>query len=399
MRWPWQRKTEERSISFQDLWGSGVDIDELTLGQPHNALGLAPVWAATRLIADSIAALPLQAFREAEGIKTQITTPVILKDPSIFGTTTEWVQRALTSLLLRGNAFGLITSFDGRGFPEQLEWLHPEEVTLANDERTTMRPQWQWRGRPVAPWLGPDSIGQLVHIPWYVMPGEILGLSPIQAFRVTIEGGLAAHRFGRDFFRNEAIPSAVLETEQKVDQQEAQLIKERFIEASKGRKPTVLGRGVKYNPITVAPDDSQFLETIRSTATTVASIYGVPPEMIGGETGSSQTYANVEQRALNLVQHTLRPYLVKLERHISTLLPEPQFARFNIDALVRADLKTRMESHKIAIDAGVRTVDEAREIEDLPPLPEDEQPEEPQPPQNGVAPVAVVTNTEEPDDD
>ena len=242
--------------------------------------------------------------------------------------------------------------------------------------------------------MGRDSGGALLHIPWYVLPGQVLGLSPIKAFARTVETGILSERFARNFFRDDAIPSGVLETDRAVDQDQAKTIKSRFKAAASGREPVVLGGGAKYHAITVPPDESQFLETIKANATQIASIYGVPPEMIGGMSGSSMTYANVEQQSLNLVTHTFRPYLTKLEQHLSTLLPRPQVVRFNLDALLRADLKTRYQAHQIALKApAFMTVDEVRELEDMGPMPKQELPE---PSLNGLGdleeaePVAVV---------
>lgn len=364
--WPSRRKTEQRSISFQDFWGSGADVATVNANSINTALTLAPVWAATRLIADNIAALPLQAYRKTGDVRTQISTPSLFTEPTIFGGSYEWVQRALVSLLLRGNAYGLVTSVDSLGYPRQVEWLHPDDVTI-KDDRTTTRPEWFYLGRPVEAWMGRDSVGQLLHIPWYVLPGQVLGLSPIRAFATTIEAGIYAQQFGHDFFFDGGVPKAVLETDQEVKQEQAEIIKSRFLVAASRRAPVVLGAGTTYKPITVPPEESQFLQTIKANATTVASIYGLAPEDIGGESGNSMTYANVEQRALDRMR-ALTPYAAKLEAPFSGLLPRPQYVRFNLDALVRADLKTRYETHGIALDKKFKTVDEIRALEDLPPL-------------------------------
>jgi HK97 family phage portal protein len=247
-----------------------------------------------------------------------------------------------------------------------VEWLHPDDVTV-RDDRTVARPQWYYLGRPVDAWLGRDSAGDLLHIPWYVLPGQVLGLSPIAAFATTIESGIYAQRFGHDFFKDDGIPKAVLETDQPVDQPQAQMIKDRFKAASRGRDVVVMGAGAKYKPITVSPEESQFLETIKANATTIASIYGVRPERIGGESGNSMTYANVENQAMADLQD-LRPYLSKLEESFSVLLPRPQYVRFNLDSLLRADTKTRYETHALALTQKFKTVEEVRADEDLPPL-------------------------------
>jgi HK97 family phage portal protein len=98
-------------------------------------------------------------------------------------------------------------------------------------------------------------------------------------------------------------------------------------------------------------------------------VYGIPPEMIGGEAGSSNTYANVEQQQINFVMFTLRPWLVRLETAFSALLPDRQYVKFNSDALIRADLKTRWEVNQIRVNLGAASLDEIRAQEDEPPLP------------------------------
>jgi HK97 family phage portal protein len=364
---------EQRSISFQDVWGSGADRSPVNAAAIDVALTLAPVFAATRLIAHGIASLPLQGYRKVGEDRRPIQTPALFANPTIFGGPYEWVQRALISLLLRGNAYGFVTAVDRAGYPAQLEWLHPDDVTL-KDDRTNGRPEWFYLGRPVDAWLGRDSVGELLHIPWYVLPGHVLGLSPIRAFSTTIESGIYAQRFGRDFFADGAVPAAVLETDQAVNRDQATLIKERFVQASRGRAPVVLGAGTKYRPITVPPEESQFLESIKANATIIASIYGVRPERIGGESGNSMTYANVENQAIADL-HDLQPYLTKLEAPFSSLLPKPQYVRFNLDSLLRADTQTRYATHGVALDKKFKTVDEVRADEDLPPLTDEQKAE------------------------
>jgi HK97 family phage portal protein len=207
-----------------------------------------------------------------------------------------------------------------------------------------------------------------------VLPGRVLGLSPIGAFSMTIEAGIYAQRFGRDFLADDGIPKAVLETDQTVDEPKAKIIKERFMLASRGRSPVVLGAGTKYKPITVTPEESQILQSIKANATIIASIYGVRPERIGGESGNSMTYANVENQAIADL-HDLQPYLTKLEGPFSSLLPRPQYVRFNLDSLLRADTKTRYETHAIALDKKFKTVDEVRKLEDMPPLTDEQKAE------------------------
>lgn len=358
--WPF-RRAEKRTITFQDLWGSGADT-KLIHNAADRALHLVPVFAATRLLSDSIASLPLQTFRESGFTCTRIADPALLKNPTQYGTVYDWVHRAVTSLLLRGNAYGLVTARDALGFPTQIEWLDPDDVELF-DNRTIAPPVWYYLGRRV-----PNE--DFVHIPWYTVPGEVKGLSPIGHFKTTIETGLEAQQYGRDWFVNGAVPAAVLETDQAVTPDQYQAVKRRFKRAAEGRDVVVLGAGAKYKPISVAPDEAQFLQTIKATANQTAAIYGVPPEKIGGEVGHSMTYTTQVQTSLDFVKHSLRPYLVKLEWAISSLLPRGQYVKFNVDELLRADTLSRYQAHHFALTDGWKSRDEVRAEEDMAPLPD-----------------------------
>jgi HK97 family phage portal protein len=135
------------------------------------------------------------------------------------------------------------------------------------------------------------------------------------------------------------------------------------------RKTAVLAGGFKWEPVTIAPEESQFVETMKLNVAQIARVFGVPPEMIGGEAGNSLTYANVEARALDFLRYSLNPWIVRVEHALGRLIPSKQFVKFNPGAMLRSTTKERYEAHKIALEAGFLTVDEVRELEDRPPLP------------------------------
>lgn len=382
--WPFRKRPAEsvygdpeaRSITFQDLWGAGANFQDLwgsgldvgtrtTTVSLDRALSLTPVYAATSLIADLVSGCPLQAFRKSGKDRIELDPkPQLLTNPTQFGTSVDWMHRAVVSMALRGNAYGFITGFDRLGYPTQIEWLHPDDVTV-RDNFTEAPIQWYHRGRPI------DS-DLIVHIPYYTVPGFVLGLSPIRAYAMVVDTGLYAHHFGRDYFRNGSVPAGILRTDQKIDDEtQADVIKARFKRNAARREPVVLGSGLDYKTISVAPNESQFLETLRATATQIASIYHLHPEMIGGDQGRSAsiTYANVEQRAMETVKLALTPYIRRIEEALFHRLPGQQYCRFNLDSFVRADIKTRYEAHALALTNGWMSRDEIREIEDLPPMP------------------------------
>jgi HK97 family phage portal protein len=357
----WGRKAEERAISYTDVWARGGDVSTISSASINTALRLAPVYSATRLLADQFAAAPLHAYRTAQdGSRGRLDRqPSLIIAPSATVSAFTWKYQAITSVLLRGNAFGLITGLDANGWPTTVEWLNPDNVDV---DESTANPVYYYNGRLL-------ERSSVVHIPGYVVAGSCVGASPLTAFKTVIETGLRAQDFGRDWFKNGAVPGGILKnTEQVVSAEVADVAKRRFKAATANRELFVTGSDWDYSTLSVPADEARFIETLKLTATQIANVYGVPPERVGGETGSSMTYGNREQDSLDLVTFGLRPWFVRFEEALSALMPRPQYARFNIDAIVRADLLTRYQAHEIALRIGLETNDEGRSIEDRPPL-------------------------------
>jgi HK97 family phage portal protein len=213
--------------------------------------------------------------------------------------------------------------------------------------------------------------------------------------------GLYAQSFGYDYFANGGHPPGTFRntTQDIVDQGAAAAIKARVGAAIRTREPLVYGKDWEYTPLSVSPAEAQFLETIRATATQVATIYSIPAEMIGGDTGRSMTYATVELNSIQYVQWAVRPWLATIEAALSALLPERQYVKFNADALIRTDTKTRYEVYEIARKIGLQSQNEQRRLEDLPAVPggDDHSPlgtnlTPPGTPTSGSAPVAATDN-------
>lgn len=328
------------------------------------ALSLGSVFAANRLLAQSISTLPLKAYRRTEDGQARVPMPRL---PQLFdqlvtdGQLVPWLHRAVVSLGVRGNAYGWVISRDGYGFPTVIEWLHPNMV--APDDRPGAYGGWLINGRPV-----PRE--DIIHIPMFALPGERLGMSPIASFAATLGVGLQAQTYASDWFSAGGFPPGTFKnTEQMVNPTQAEEIKGRLKAAIGSRSPLVYGKDWDYNAVSVPPEEAQFVQTMKLTTNQIAAIYGIPPEMIGGESGSSMTYANVEQQQINFVMFTLRPWLVLLESTFTSLLPDRQYVRFNADALIRADLKTRWEVNQIRVNLGATSVDEIRIQEDQAALP------------------------------
>jgi HK97 family phage portal protein len=322
------------------------------------------VFAATRLLCDAVAQTPLHAYSDSGRMSRQ---PAFLTSPSARGTRYDWMYRLTYSLLIRGNAFGVITGIGADGWPTSVEWLNPADVSVMDDD-ATLNPVFMVAGQPVAE-------GAILHIPAFPLPGKVLGMSPLKAFATTTEVGWQAIRFGRDWFRNNGNPGAVLQNTKldTIPKPTTDVIKARFKEAVAARDLLVVGRDWEFNSVSIPAEESQFLQTIKASANQVAAIYGVPPERIGGEAASSRSYANLDMDLRYVRSTSVAGWLTQIEQAMTKLAPGRRYVQFNMDANIRADTLTRMQAHEIALRTGIETQDEARAVEDKAPMTPEQQ--------------------------
>lgn len=327
-------------------------------GSVSSALSLVPLFAATSLIADSLCVMPCHTYRDKLRLKPQ---PQLTANPhpNPAFTRAEWMHQFSTSYLLRGNAYGVIVAIDSQGFATKIQWLNPDGVDV--DERGST-PVYYSGGIEIDP-------ATMVHIPWYPQPGSIVGLSPVGQFKAQIEMGHAAQRFGRNWFRNGSTPSGHLKYGAgTLTPEQSTFVKSRFKAAVAHNDVFVSGKDWDWTAMSVKPEEAQFLQTIKAGANEMAAIYKVSPDDIGGEAASSLTYSTVEMNQLKFQTRALQPIFTRLEMHMTRLRPGDQYVKFNPDAMVRTDLLTRMQAHKIALETGLETHPEGRALEDKPPL-------------------------------
>ncbi|MFI5755629.1 phage portal protein [Streptomyces sp. NPDC051569] len=359
----WAGAAGKRAITALP-WGSGGSRRAGSVS-PERALSLIPLFACVRILADSVASLPVQLYRRNGATRELVSyVPQLLFAPAAVDDLFMWLHKCVVSMAMRGNAYGLITQRDDLAFPTMIEWLNPDDVWV--DELHPTRPVFYWQGRVV-------PAGDIVHIPWVVLPGRVVGLSPIAAFAESIGQGLDTVEYGRSWFENGGTPPATMKNIGKaINPDEAEEISDRLAARVRARRPLVFGSDWDFTALKVSPEESQFIETMRLNATQIATIYGVPPSKAGGETGGSMTYSTVEMEGIDLATFTLRPWLVRLETKFSQLMPGREFVKFNVDAMLRTSLLDRYRAHGMALDQGWQNRDGIRALEDLPPLPNGE---------------------------
>lgn len=360
-------RREARAVTAQNVLDAIRTQRMSGTAGPHvdaeSAMRLSAVWACVRLLAGVGSTLPLDQYRKTpDGTRQPLPQSSLFVSPVPDMTLSTWLYQVWTSLLLNGNAYGLVTGLGANGYPSTVEVVDPACV-----EWRSAPDGWHSvvDGRDLKRW----PVGPLWHVPLFTVPGQPFGMSPIENARHTIGAGMSAESFGAQFFQGGGNPNAIIYSESELTADQASGIKSAFVSATSGnREPAVMGAGLKYERIQINPEESQFLDSQRFTVEQVARIYGVFPEMIGGATsGSNVTYANREQRAADWLTFGFMPYLVPVEDALSSLVPRPQRIKFNVDALLRSDLKTRYESYAIGT-AGkpFLRVSEVRDLEDLP---------------------------------
>ena len=352
---------ERRSSAFQTLFAAGALTDRPSLAgvrvTEETSLRLSAVYASVRLISDTVATLPVDQYIRQDGQRVPFRPqdPWVLQPSVDLPRTTFW-QQVMMSLLLDGNAF-VLKARDGIGRIDNLTVLNPTHVQVLKD-----RQGFQVEG------LGVYPASDILHVTEMLLPGKDRGTSRIEQAKESLGLGLALQEYASTFFGNGAFPGVVIEIPGEPTLEQRQEIQATWENSHKGtrraHKPVVMMNGSKVTPISVNPDDSQLLDQRKFAVEEVCRLFRIPPFMLGVTEGG-MSFASVEQQMLFFAEHTIRPYVEMLESAFSRMLVnERSFIKFNLNALVRADLTTRTESYSKALLAGYMSVNDVRSLED-----------------------------------
>jgi HK97 family phage portal protein len=342
--------------------------------------------ASVNLLASIVSMLPMHVLRDGVPGKFDLTAADWLDDPQGLGYgRQDFLYQVVTSAAYSGNAVCTKTGFNSLDLPTGLNPRDLGEVVVTKD-KATGRITW--------------SIGDEKNIPaknvWHFRrfprAGQVMSSSPILQYAMTLGLAYNAERFGASWFTEGGVPVGILTTEGTIDQETATAIKKRWMERLNSREPAVLYSGMKYQPLQVSPEESQFLATQAFTAAQCARILGPGlAEILGLATGDTMTYKNREQVAIDLLTYTVDPWLSLLERAFSQMLPKPRQVQFDRDALLRTDLVQRFNAYRIGLGptAPFITQAEIRGRENLAHLPGTD--ELPAPATAGTPPTSPVS--------
>ena len=342
---------------------SGKAVNERT------AMQTSAVYACVRILAESVAGLPLHVYeRTANGSKsTKPSHPLyrLLHDePNREMTSFVFRETLMSHLLLWGNAYAQIIR-DGRGFPIALYPLLPDRMAVDRNESGELVYTYQSDRGQVK--LRRENV---LHIPGLGFDG-LIGYSPIAMAKNAVGLALATEDYGATFFANGANPGGVLEHPGVIKPEQADRLRESWqsqFGGANAHKVAVLEEGLKFHQMSIPPEQAQFLETRKFQINEIARIFRVPPHMVGDLEKSS--FSNIEQQSLEFVKYTLDPWVVRWEQSLQQVLILPSekatiFIKFNLDGLLRGDYQSRMQGYSTGIQNGFMSVNDVRGLEDM----------------------------------
>ena len=373
----WRGKARDRPTNslfgsaytfFFGTTSSGKTVNERT------AMQTTAVYACVRILAETIASLPLHTYKHTtSGKEKAIEHPLfyLLHDePNPEMTSFVFRETLMSHLLLWGNAYAQIIR-DGRGKVLSLYPLLPDRMTVDRTAKGDL--YYEYRKDTGSVLLPKDEV---LHIPGLGFDG-LVGYSPIAMAKNAIGMALACEEYGSTFFANGANPGGVLEHPGVV--KDPSKIRESwnavYQGSSNAHRVAVLEEGMKFQSIGIPPEQAQFLETRKFQINEIARIFRIPPHMVGDLEKSS--FSNIEQQSLEFVMYTLDPWVIRWEMALQRALFSPTekkeyFVKFNVDGLLRGDYQSRMSGYAVGIQNGYFSPNDVRRLENLNLIPDED---------------------------
>lgn len=349
----------------------------------HTAMQMSAVYACVRILSEAIAEIPLNFYHyTADGGKEKCPSHplyyLLHDEPNPEMTSFVFRETLMGHLLLWGNAYAQIVR-NGRGEVLALYPLLPDRMQVDRDSAgrlvytyTRYRDEAGSRCEFETIKLYKEDV---LHIPGLGFDG-LVGYSPIAMARNAIGMSMAAEDYGASFFANGATPGGVLEHPGIVKDPER--LRESWRSQFSGKNShsiAVLEEGMTFKPMSIPPDEAQFLETRKFQIDEIARIFRVPPHMVGDLEKSS--FSNIEQQSLEFVKYTLNPWVARWEQSLAhaLLLPREKqqyVVKFNVDGLLRGDYQSRMNGYAIGRQNGWLSSNDIRELENMNRIPAEE---------------------------
>lgn len=368
--------------------GSGYSFmfGRTTSGKPVNertAMQTTAVYACVRILAETVASLPLHVYEYKDGGKELVHDHplyyLLHNEPNPEMTSFVFRETLMSHLLIWGNAYAQIVR-DGSGKVLGLYPLLPNKMDVDRDNRGRIYYVYSrdTNENPMFKDYGDIKLRaeDVLHIPGLGFDG-LIGYSPIAMAKNAVGMTLACEEYGASFFTNGANPGGVLEHPGVL--KDPSKVRESWNSVYRGtnnaHKIAVLEEGMKYQQIGIPPEEAQFLETRKFQINEIARLYRIPPHMVGDLEKSS--FSNIEQQSLEFVKYTLDPWVIRWEQSLqrSLLLPGEKnkyFIKLNVDGLLRGDYQSRMNGYATGRQNGWFSTNDIREMENMNPISDEE---------------------------
>lgn len=359
----------DTSEKLASLLGSWYDTDAGESITSANALQITTVYSCIRVLAESIGMLPCSMMVETnKGKEKAINHPahrLFNVSPNDYQTAQEWKELCVAHLMLRGNHYSYINRVNGEAV--ELLPLSPDAVlpSLTNDYQVEYTVTF--KNGDVAVLNSAD----ILHIKLFSIDG-VCGLSPVSQARNALGLAKATEKHGSRLFKNGAKPFGVLKAAGNLTDEQFEGLKAQ-IDGYSGEgafKPLILEGGLDWTQVSISPEDSQFLETRKYQRSEIAGLFRVPPHMVGDL--EKATFSNIEHQGLEFVRNSLMPVITRIESRVGLSIIKQSdqaryFLKFNVNALLRGDMKSRAEFYTKMLQNGAMSPNEIREKEDMNP--------------------------------
>lgn len=363
--WRHEAKISGPAIGYPDTmqgYGRETGVD--------GALQIAAVWACIRLLAETVATLPMIVYRQ-KGAQREVARDhplfeLLHDEPNADMTALEFWEGVVTALCTCGNAYA-----EKRYSGDRLVALHPlraDAMEVYRDARGRRRYRYHDdKGR--ARELDEDKV---FHVRGFGNGGDV-GLSPIAYARYTLFGARMADRASAEIFATGNRQQGVLTVEQVLDEKQRGQVRENILKPFVEGKTLVLEAGMKFAPTTLSPEDAQMLESRAFQIEEICRWFRVPPFMVGHTEKSTSWGTGLEQQQLGFLSFALEPYLERIEQAVRRSLIRPEeraalSAEFKVEKLLRADSTARAGFYQTMTQIGAMTINEVRGLENLPPV-------------------------------
>lgn len=323
----------------------------------REALAIPAYGRAVGLIASLVGALPLRSYYDGA---LETPTPRILARPDPFQLARDFYFGVAWNMASRGTAILYAAALDVDRSPISILNLPTSECQIDWDDRRVERVV-KWRDKP----LSSERV-RIVRL--YADPESAWGLGPLQMTGAAISAAAEADEWSARYFHESGVIATHLHSQAKLTDSEADAIQTRWIDKRSSVRVTSGGL-LTASPLTTNPKEAQLLDARQFARGEASVLFGMAGKLLeyAGD-GSSLTYQNVGELLTEFVRITLAPlYLAPIEAAMTDLIVRRRTARFDVDELQRADIRTRYDVHAIAIDKGIYPAEYAAVLEGIRP--------------------------------